>query len=129
MPQAKTVFLSGVTNEMGKLRSRLALELRRHGLHVVVQDDFRQGRGRRLLEKLKRRIDKCDAVICLIGRAYGEEPLKSGEDLATRRSYTQWEFYYALERNRKEGTPLLLFLANDESEVEPIVQSEEEAHL
>ena len=95
MGSSKTVFLSAVSSELGAHRARVAAELRRRGVSVLVQDDFRQGPWT-LLEKLRDHIRSCDVVICLVGRAYGAEPPRP-TDAQPRRSYTQWEFHYASE--------------------------------
>src|SRR5262249_44278393 len=64
------VFVSAVTSELGSYRSEVARCLRRKGLDVCLQDDFRQGEAT-LLEKLRDYIRDCDAVICLVGAQYG----------------------------------------------------------
>ncbi len=64
-----------------------------------------------IAEKLEQRIAACDAVVCLIGFAYGGEPSKWPPD-QPRRSYTQWEYFLARKLNKPvyrlladEGTP------------------------
>lgn len=127
MPRQTRVFLSAVTSELGQHRSRLALELRRRGLDVVVQDDFRQ-HGGTLLEKLKKSINTCDAVICLIGHAYGAEPPIDNRNRGDRRSYTQWEFTFAFEQHKSHRMPLLVYLKSNSQEGS-FVQNVEESRL
>lgn len=123
------MFISAVTSELGAYRSRLALELRRRGTEVKVQEDFPQGSGT-LLDKLKDYIDHCDAVICLIGDAYGVEPPGAITLGSQRRSYTQWEFQFASDRNKKNGMPLYVYIKKENVNVgKPFVQSEEEANI
>ena len=63
---------------------------------------------RAVFEMLRAKIKRCDAVICLIGRRYGEEPTNRAQD-ATRQSYTQIEFEIA----KKLGKPIFTFIAED----------------
>ena len=65
-------------------------------------------------EKLKQRIAECDAVVCLIGFAYGGEPSQRPPD-QPRRSYTQWEYFLA----RKLGKPVYLLLADEKTQFDP----------
>jgi hypothetical protein len=104
----KTVFISAVSSEYGAHRTRLATELRRKGVKVVVQDDFRQGPGK-LLDKIRTQIDQCDAVICLIGNEYGSAPPGTG---GRARSYTQCEFDFALRRHINDKMPLFVYMAD-----------------
>lgn len=93
---------------------------------MIVQEDFRQSAGT-LLEKLKAAINRCDSAICLVGEAYGAEPPFSSGEESERRSYTQWEFIFALERHRKEGMPLFIFLKDTQFPGEETPQNEEAA--
>jgi hypothetical protein len=75
------------------------------GAEVVVQEDFQQ-HGRTLLEKLEQYIASCDRVIALVGDAYGWEPDLNAEAAPLRRSYTQWEYFFAQgERLQDEPQP------------------------
>jgi hypothetical protein len=129
-----TIFLSAVTREFRDCRAALASDLRAIGCDVKVQEDFRQG-GRSLLENLEDYIAGCDRVIALVGRAYGIEPhadsLASG---APRRSYTQWEYYFALgERLHRPKAPrkeiLLYFPSTDYLAAHPVQQDDEAGGL
>ncbi len=122
----KKVFISAVTAELGQYRARLASELRKRDVEVVVQDDFRQGGGD-LLDKLRQYMDQCDAVICLVGRAYGTQVTGGSEAEPDQRSFTQWEFDYALQRNRQSGMPLLVYVREDDDSADGFSQSEEHA--
>ena len=127
MGSSKTVCLSAVSSELGAHRARVAAELRRRGVSVLVQDDFRQGPWT-LLEKLRDHIRSCDVVICLVGRAYGAEPPRP-TDAQPRRSYTQWEFHYASEWSRRSGMPLLLYVADQDAPLPDVDQGAEERAL
>jgi tetratricopeptide (TPR) repeat protein len=51
------------------------------------------------LNTLKTNIADCDAVICLVGDAYGGE-LRNRSPDQPRRSFTQWEYFFAQEFNK-----------------------------
>ncbi len=59
---------------------------------------------------MKKRIAACDAVICLIGFVFGREPSNRPPD-EPRRSYTQWEHYFARELDK----PVYLLVADDQT--------------
>ncbi|MEP6871629.1 MAG: DUF4062 domain-containing protein [Anaerolineaceae bacterium] len=103
------VFVSAVSKELGGARLEVARVLRRKGIDVTDQAHFRQGGGV-LLEKLRDEIERCDAVVCLVGdhpgegptaehaRALGQNDLFDRYAAATgteEASYTQWEFLLA----------------------------------
>ena len=87
---------------------RLASEsLRKRGYEVDDQAIFNLTFVE-IYEKLKRRIEACDAVVCLIGFAFGGEPSDRPPD-QPRRSYTQWEYYFARELKK----PVYLLVADE----------------
>jgi hypothetical protein len=90
------IFLSAVSAQFRECRNALASDLRAVGVEVAFQEDFQQ-HGRTLLEKLLDYIAGCDRVIALAGDAYGYEPGPAARPAGQpRRSYTQWEYYFAL---------------------------------
>lgn len=110
-----TIFLSTVTSEFGKLRSRLAALLQgTKRLHVRHQDDFVE-RGVLTLHKLQEEVEASTVVFHVIGEATGScPPVDQVEDLLKRLSdfesrfadvvaaarsgkvtYTQWELWLA----------------------------------
>src|ERR1700756_4780735 len=90
------IFLSAVSSQFDQCRNALASDLRAVGAEVVVQEDFKQ-HGRTLLEKLEEYIAGCDRIIALVGDAYGFEPDEPPRPAGRpRRSYTQWEYFFAL---------------------------------
>ncbi|MEX2578731.1 MAG: SUMF1/EgtB/PvdO family nonheme iron enzyme [Verrucomicrobiales bacterium] len=113
MAEKPRIFLSAVTKELGSLRDQLAVELRRRGCDVAVQEEFRTTSGT-LLEKLHDYILECHAVICLMGDRYGAEPPstaatryafsftrdKTETGATPRHSYTQWEYLFARRMNK-----------------------------
>src|SRR5262245_43126430 len=99
------IFLSAVSAEFKECRDTLASDLRAIGCDVRVQEDFQQGPGS-LVQKLQDYVTQCDRVIALIGNGYGMEA--SGDLLPPnrpRRSYTQWEYFFALGE-RLDGPPV-----------------------
>jgi hypothetical protein len=94
----------------------VASDLRAVGAEVAVQEDFQQ-HGRTLLEKLEEYIAGCDRVIALVGDAYGWEPDPEGPTPdAPRRSYTQWEYFFAqgerLKGERQSAKDTLVYMAS-----------------
>lgn len=90
------IFLSAVTRQFKQCRDELASDLRAVGAEVVVQEEFQQYGGS-LLVKLESYIASCDRVIALIGDAYGWEPEETARPKnRPRRSYSQWEVFFAL---------------------------------
>jgi hypothetical protein len=103
------VFISAVSGELKSYRGEVARVLRRKELEVRDQEHFRQGPAT-LLEQLAAYIEKCDAVILLVGEwagafpsddqasALGAIPIYERyrrETGQTRASYAQWEFLFA----------------------------------
>ena len=102
MPKQR-IFLSAVTGQFKACRDALRSDLAAVGAEVVVQEDFTQ-HGGTLLKKLEDYIASCDRVIALIGSAYGWAPPAAAlPENAPARSYTQWEYHFALGE-RLDGT-------------------------
>jgi tetratricopeptide (TPR) repeat protein len=103
----RRIFVSSTSRDLESCR-RLAVEaLRRRG-HLVDDQAIFDLTYQEIFEKLEHRIGACDAVVCLIGFAYGGEPSNRPAD-QPRRSYTQWEYFLA----RKLGKPVYLLLAGE----------------
>jgi tetratricopeptide (TPR) repeat protein len=117
------LFISAVSGELKSYRSEVARVLRRKELEVRDQEHFRQGPAT-LLEQLADYIQKCDAVILLVGERAGAFPSDDHasalgtipifeqyrrETGQTRASYTQWEFLLA----RHHGKPTYVFFTGD----------------
>jgi len=102
------LFISAVTAELGRSRQLVANVLSRLGYDPVWQDIFGTEPGD-LRQVLRDKIDGCDGLIQLVGRAYGAEPppvvdAVSGDTSYTefgRVSYTQFEFLYAESLGKK----------------------------
>ena len=103
----KRVFISAVTRELGSARKIVKKALEDNDYHVVEQDSFPPD-FRQLLDKLRSRIESCDAVVHIAGMCYGAEPEHRPEG-SSRRSYTQLEYAIA----RKVGKPVYVFLTSE----------------
>jgi tetratricopeptide (TPR) repeat protein len=105
MHRITKVFISAVSRDLKSYRLACRDELLTGGVHPVSMDAFPPG-SEQLIPLLRERIATCDAVVCLVGFAYGAEPLTAGP---RRRSYSQLEYDVASEM----GKPIFLFLAGD----------------
>ena len=105
------VFLSAASLDLKSFRRDAAATLNQHAarickhgpLEVVFQEDFPPD-YQTVWETLRQRLLEYDAVICLVGYAYGREPRNVPPGFR-RRSYTQMEFDIA----RALGKPVFLF--------------------
>ncbi|HET6889735.1 MAG TPA: DUF4062 domain-containing protein, partial [Pyrinomonadaceae bacterium] len=128
------IFLSAVSAEFKSSRNALASDLRAVGAEVRVQEDFQQ-HGSTLLEKLESYIAGCDRVIALVGNAYGwEPPTEALPADSPRRSYTQWEYFFAqgdrLDGKRERSKETFVYFASpDFLNQNPILQNDDVAQL
>lgn len=125
------MFLSAVSGQFKRFRDAIASDLRAVGFEVVVQEDFQQ-HGGTLLEKLEEYIASCDRVIALVGDAYGWEPGEVARPKdRPRRSYSQWEVFFALgERLVVAPQPpkkLYVYFAGPELLAQNVVIQEDDA--
>src|ERR1700724_1692566 len=88
-----TVFMSCVSREFRRTRSRVAAILRRLGYRPVLQEIFGTEAGdiRRVL--LRDKIDACDGLVQIVGQSYAAEPPTKDASYG-RVSNTQFEFLY-----------------------------------
>jgi tetratricopeptide (TPR) repeat protein len=107
------VFVSAVTRELGTVREVVKNALLDMDHHAVEQRNFPPD-YRDLIDKLRERIDSCEAVVHIAGRCYGSEPAQRPPD-APRRSYTQLEYDIAVERKK----PIYVFLTGDGFPADP----------
>ena len=112
MPQRR-IFVSATTRGLESYRRLASESLRKRGYEVDDQAVF-ELTFLEVFEKLKQRIERCDAVVCLIGMAYGGEPSNRPSD-QPRRSYTQWE--HCLARELKK--PVYLLRAEETTPFDP----------
>jgi tetratricopeptide (TPR) repeat protein len=109
----KRVFVSATTRDLGSYRELASKSLRKRGYDVDDQAIFNLT-FLEIGQMLKQRIADCDAVVCLIGFAYGGEPSLRPAD-QPQRSYTQWEYYFAHEL----GKPVYRLLADEKTPLDP----------
>ena len=67
------VFISAVSRELGSVRKLAKKGLEDNDYHAVEQENFPPD-YRQLMDKLRERIESCDAVLHIAGRCYGAEP-------------------------------------------------------
>jgi Domain of unknown function (DUF4062) len=107
------VFISAVTRELGSVRKLVKKGLEDNDYHAVEQDNFPPD-YRDLIDKIRERINSCDAVVHIAGVCYGAEPAQRPAD-APRRSYTQLEYDIAIELDK----PVYVFLTGDKFPTDP----------
>ena len=93
MKSRTTIFLSGVSHELGSFRDAVETEIQRKGCFAENQPSFATD-YRTVEEMLRRRLHDSDAVIHIVGFRFGLEPKLRPAGVA-RRSYTQMEFHIA----------------------------------
>jgi tetratricopeptide (TPR) repeat protein len=102
------VFVSATSADLGDCRRAVADVLLKLDVYPVVQEHFPPD-YRTVREMLHEKIAACDAMICLLGRRYGCEPV-TRPDGEPRRSYTQIEQEIAAEL----GKPTFVFVATED---------------
>lgn len=95
------VFVSAVSSDLASAR-RVVVE----ALHQIecspVEESLAGTEYGRIQDMLRRWIDPCQAVIHIVGRDYGGEPDPASlPETQARRSWTQLEYDYAIEQNKK----------------------------
>jgi tetratricopeptide (TPR) repeat protein len=95
---SRRVYVGGVVPELLAYRQRAEAVLRRRGSEPVFTDRHNP-RDQQALKTLRKKIAGCDAVICLVGFEFGDEPTQGVRHLP-RRSFAQWEYALAQELNK-----------------------------
>jgi hypothetical protein len=114
------VFVSATSRDLKTYRKAVADTLVTLEVLPVSQDHFGPD-YRTVVEKLREEINKCNAVICLIGPSYGYEPT-SRADGQPRRSYTQLEYEIAVELKK----PVFVFIATEGCRLDEAMPEPEE---
>ena len=109
MKARPTIFLSGVSHELGSFRDAVETEIQKKGCFPENQPSFPPD-YRTVEEMLRRKLHDADAVVHIVGFRFGAEPNQRPVD-ASRRSYTQMEFDIA----RAMETPVYVFLSTGTS--------------
>ncbi len=109
----RRIFVSATNRDLQSFRKLAVESLRKRGYDVDDEAIFNLT-YLEIHETLKQRIADCDAVVCLIGLYYGGEPSQRPPD-QPRRSFTQWEYYFALEL----GKPVYRLLADAKTPFDP----------
>lgn len=93
------LFISAVTKELKSARQLVANTLLFLGYEPVWQDIFGTEQGD-LRTMLRKKINKCQGVVQLVGQCYGAEPPEPDKQFG-RVSYSQYEALYARQRGKK----------------------------
>lgn len=101
-----TIFVSATSRGLRSLRISTAERLRRLGCAVVVQEEFASD-YRKIKDMIRDQLAPCDAVVLLIGPAFGFEPTDWPVGVP-KCSYTQLEYELAIEMRK----PVYRFLAS-----------------
>ena len=99
MTPRPAIFISAVSSELRSARQLVANTLTFLGYQPTWQDIFGTESGD-LREMLREKIDQGKGVVQLVGKCYGSEPPAPDEKYG-RVSYTQYEAFYARERDKK----------------------------
>lgn len=119
------VFISATSDDLAPARALVKQGLLTINLEVVEQTDFEVDYGT-MLPRLRRKIDRCDAMVHIAGFRYGGEPEPNALPPDTpRRSYTQWEYHLAKEiaaKREKKGKrfPIYVLVTGVDFPAEPI---------
>ena len=73
MQERANVFISATTADLGSYRLAVRDVLLDRGVHPILQDHLEPDH-QTMMDILRQKIDACDAVICLVGFAHGQEP-------------------------------------------------------
>src|SRR5437016_14550571 len=85
------VFISATSKDLGTVRELVKQALLTMGCMPVEQGNFPPD-YRSVGEMIEHKIDRCEAVIHIVGLRFGAEPNPASlPEGATRRSYTQME--------------------------------------
>jgi tetratricopeptide (TPR) repeat protein len=107
------VFISAVTRDLASIRLLVKKGLEVNQYFVVEEDTFPPD-YRDMIDTLRVKIDKCDAMVHIAGHCYGSEPQQRPDD-APRRSFTQLEYDIAV----KLGKPVYVFLTGEGFPADP----------
>ncbi len=108
MSDRPNVFISATTRDLRSYRDTVRDAILTLKACPVVQDDWPPD-YRSVSKILQKEIAECDAVICLIGPVFGQEPKKRDKD-DPRRSYTQLEHDIAVALDK----PVFAFFAAED---------------
>jgi Domain of unknown function (DUF4062) len=107
------VFISAASADLKSARALVKRAVDTIGCHGVYQEEFPPD-YRKIKGMLRSLIERCDAVIHIVGVCYGSEP-KNRPSEKSRRSYTQMEYDIAQEL----GRPLYIFVCAETFPYDP----------
>jgi tetratricopeptide (TPR) repeat protein len=116
------IFISAVSKELQSARQLVSNTLTFLGYEPEWQDIFSTEEGD-LREMLRRRIERCKAVVQLVGQSYGAEPPTPDEQFG-RVSYAQYEALYARQVKKK----VWYLILNEDFTTDPHDREPQELH-
>jgi tetratricopeptide (TPR) repeat protein len=105
MATATKIFISATSSDLRTFRNQVKTWMLDMGWLPVVQDHFAPD-DNTVVEMLRKRMAECDAVVHIIGQAYGAEP-QSPVKGQPRKSFTQLEAVFARKMRKRLFTVLL----------------------
>lgn len=119
------VFISSTTIDLGSYREEVKRVLSTMGDYQPIEEDSFEMDYREVTTILNTTIVECDAVICLVGFAFGHEP-RNADFIDRRRSYSQLEYEIAKKRHK----PTYVFIATEQCPLDhPLKEDPELANL
>lgn len=95
------IFISATSADLAKARKVAEEGLKVVNYDTVEQSTFETDYGK-MLDRIRRKLLECDAIVHIAGLRYGAEPDPATLPPGTpRRSYTQWEYHIAKEIQKK----------------------------
>ena len=114
MQERPNVFISATTADLGSYRLAVRDTLLDQGVHPILQDHLEPD-YQTLLDILRREINACDAVICLVGYVYRQEPQQPSGRRSAPLLYPDLEFDIAEVFSK----PIYVFLADAQCKFDP----------
>ena len=111
MAEVPRIFISATSRDLGSVRRDVKDRLITLGYLPVEQEHFGLHPGT-IRSLLREKIERCDAVLHIVGQLYGTAPPPEGPE---RRSYTQIEYDLA----REFGRPLYLLVCDENFPFDP----------
>jgi Domain of unknown function (DUF4062) len=99
-----SLFLSSTSQDLGPCRAKVKEMIERIACDHRGHGDLR-GAPRQAVRHVPRRVQKCDALIVIVGHRYGWVPSK-GDGVDGKKSITWWEVQWALDVAAEPGQPL-----------------------
>ena len=113
MSELVRLFISSSSRGLKSFRMATTAHLKSRGFEPIVQEEF-ECTFQEVRHLIRDQLAPCDAVVLLLGPAYGFEPIQWPQEIP-RRSYTQLEYDLAIELRK----PVYRFLAAPNCPLDP----------